>query len=139
MGVATVKDEAGRDHRVSFSSVNQNEQLVAVVGPGQLAMELDQSSGTLIAGQPLAVGVKVKRGRGFDGPVRLELLTPDHLRMVTAEPMAIAKDREAGVMKIRVAGPMPGILNMPLTVRAVLDHATGPIIAEAKLDLQPGR
>ncbi len=139
MGVGTVKDEAGQEHRVSFSSVNQNEQLVAVVGPGQLAMELDQSSGTLIAGQALTIGVKVKRGRGFEGPVRLELLAPSHLRMVTAEPTAIAKDQEAGVMKIRVAGAMPGILNMPLTVRAVVDHATGPIVAEAKLDLQPGR
>src|SRR5205807_1210584 len=65
-GVGVIKED-GVEHRVSFSSVNQNEQLVAVVGPGMLAMEAERTSFTATPGKSFTVAVKIKRGQGVEG------------------------------------------------------------------------
>jgi hypothetical protein len=136
MGVATIKDADGSVHRVSFSSVNQNEQLVAVVGPGKLAMELSKSSFIASPGQSIAVNVRIKRALGIKGPVTLDLVLPAHLKGISAETATIAADREDGVLTIRCAEKLPASFNMPLTLRATLVHAGEPLTAEAKLDVQ---
>src|SRR5437588_13102794 len=74
MGVGVLKEPGGSEHRVSFSSVNQNEQLVAVVGPGKLALELPKTSFTVRRGESVPVTARVKRGLGIKGPITLELV-----------------------------------------------------------------
>jgi hypothetical protein len=137
MGVATVKDKDGGTHRVSFSSVNQNEQLVAVVGPGQLALELDRTSFAARPGATLKIAARVKRGLGIDGPVAIELDVPDHLRGVRAEPCTIPAGGERGELVIRCADALPGPFNMPLTVRATLRRHGDPVTAEVPIDVRP--
>jgi hypothetical protein len=136
-GVAKVKDVDSSVHAVSFSSVNQNEQLVAVVGPGKLAMELPKTSFTAIGGHSVAVNVRIKRALGVKGPVSLDLVLPAHVQRLSAETATIAADRDDGVLTIRCADKLPASFNMPVIVRATLMHNGEPLTAEAKIDVQP--
>lgn len=137
MGVGVVKDQDGREHRVCFSSVNQNEQLVAVVGPGQLAMELERTSCAAVAGRTATIALRVKRGLKLPGAVKVELIAPAHIRGVTAAPMTLAADQDRGQLTLQFAGKLDGPFNMPLTIRATLVHENRPVIAEQKIDVQP--
>ena len=137
MGVGVIKEADGSEHRVSFSSVNQNEQLVAVVGPGKLALELLKTSFTVKPGQSIPVAVRVKRGLGIKGPVTLELVVPPHMRGLAATAATIDPDRDQGELTLRCAEKMAGPLNMPAIVRATLMHNGEPLTAEVKVDVQP--
>lgn len=136
MGVGIIKDKDGSEHRVSFSSVNQNEQLVAVVGPGKLSLELDRASFTFNAKENVAVPVRIKRGNEVKGPVTLELIVPGHIRGLKEQPAVIAADQDRGQLVIN-PGAATGPFNMPLVVRATLMVDGRPIVAEGKIELQP--
>jgi hypothetical protein len=137
MGVATIKDKDGSEHRVSFSSVHQNEQLVAVVGPGKLSLAADRTSVIVSPNKPAVLKLSVNRAADLKGPVQLELILPAHVRGVKAEPATIAAGKDFGELRIVCTDEFRGALNMPLTVRAtVLDNGQA-IVAEAKIDVQP--
>lgn len=136
-GVATITDTDGSKHRVSYSSVNQNEQLVTVVGPGMLALEAERTSFTAAAGQSIKVPVRIQRGLNVAGPVELSLIVPAHLKGIAAEKATIPAKAERGELVIRCADTLPGPFNMPLVLRATLMHQGAPLVAEAKLDVQP--
>jgi hypothetical protein len=137
MGVGVVKDKDGSEHRVSFSSVNQNEQIVAVVGPGQLALELERTSCAAAAGQSAAIPVRIKRGLNLSGDVKLELVAPPHIHGVSAEPLMIPASQERGQLRLRFDAKLDGPFNMPLTIRATLMHENRPIVAEQLIDVRP--
>jgi hypothetical protein len=136
-GVGVIKEPDGSEHRVSFSSVNQNEQLVAVVGPGMLAMEAERTSFRAEPGKQFAVAVKVQRGQGVEGPVELELIVPAHLRGLNASKTMIAAKDDRGQLTVTCADKLAGPFNMPLIVRATLMRGGERIVAEVKLDVQP--
>lgn len=137
MGVGVVKEPDGSEHRVSFSSVNQNEQLVAVVGPGKLAMEAERTSFRAAPGKSFTVSVKVQRGQGIDGPVTLELVTPSHVRGLSAAKTTLGAKQDRGELIVTCADKLVGPFNMPMIVRATLMRDGEPIVAEVKLDVQP--
>jgi len=137
MGVGIVKDKDGSEHRVSFSSVNQNEQIVAVVGPGQLALELERTSCAAAAGQSAAIPVRIKRGLNLSGEVKLELVAPPHIHGVSAEPVMIPTSQERGQLRLRFDAKLDGPFNMPLTIRATLMQDNRPIVAEQSIDVRP--
>jgi hypothetical protein len=137
MGVGVIQEPDGSKHEVSFSSVNQNEQLVAVVGPGRLAMELERTSLTFIPGNTVIVPVHIRRGQGLSGTVKIELTLPEHVRGLSADPVTIAAGREDAQLTIRCAAGTAGPFNMPVTVRATLLHNGEPVVAEGKLEINP--
>ena len=137
MGVGVIKEPDGSEHRVSFSSINQNEQLVAVVGPGMLAMEAERTSYRAETGKPFAINVKVQRGQGVAGPVELELVTAGHQRGLSAKKVTIGAKEERGQLTVTCADKLDGPFNMPVVVRATLMRDGEPIVAEVKLDVQP--
>jgi hypothetical protein len=137
MGVGVVKEPDGREHQVSFSSVNQNEQLVAVVGPGKLALELERTTLTVQPGKMLFVPVRIKRGQGVEGDVKLELVVPGHIKGLTGEVSTIAKSKEEGRLAIRCADNARGPFNMPVVIRATILHEGQPVVAEGKLEILP--
>ena len=66
------------EHVVSFSSQEQNEQIIAVVETGQLGLELGRSSrGGPGAAAPPSCRVSVRRGKGLKGAVKVEVVLPD--------------------------------------------------------------
>jgi hypothetical protein len=137
MGVGVLKEPDGSEHRVSFSSVNQNEQLVAVVGPGMLALEADRTSFAIVPRKSISVPVRIKRGQEVQGPVELTVIAPVHLQGITAAKTTIAAKMERGELVINFAEKLVGPFNMPITVRATLMRNGEPLVAEVQLDLQP--
>jgi hypothetical protein len=136
MGVGTVKEPDGSEHEVSFSSVNQNEQLVAVVGPGKLALEVERTALAAARGQTIALPVRIRRGQGLSGPVQVELVPPAHMRGVTGS-MTIAAGQEQGELAVHCGPRLEGPFNMPVLVRATLIQEGQPVVAEARVDIAP--
>jgi hypothetical protein len=117
MGVGEIQDADGTVHKVSFTSGEQADQIIVLVDPGQLDLRLNRSSIKAIAGGEAEIDVRVGRGNGITGPVEVTLVTPSHIRCVTAEPLRIADDESQGGMKLKFAAGLDPI-NMPLTIKA---------------------
>jgi hypothetical protein len=133
--IGVVREPDGIDHEVSFSSPGAELQIATVVGPGRLGLESRRTSLAFVAGDVLAVPVKVSRGPGLGGPIRVELAVPKPSHSLWAEPLILADGRDEGVVRI-VCGTTD---ERPLTDRVVLravGHAqSGPVTAEARLTL----
>lgn len=136
--VGEIVDVDGSRHKVSFSSVNQNEQLVALIDPGALGLQADAASIRAVPGGSVEVPFRVQRSGAVTGRARVELIAPAPLRDVTADAVEVAADQERGVLTIRF-GPTCGDLPMPLTLRATATYREGPIVAETKLEVVPAR
>lgn len=136
-GVGVIKEPDGSEHRVCFSSVNQNEQLVAVVGPGMLALEAERTSFRAEPGKQFSIGFKVQRGQGIEGPVTLELITPQHQRGLSSTKATLDAKQDRGQVNVTCADKLMGPFNMPVILRATLMRGGEPIVAEVKLDVQP--
>jgi hypothetical protein len=137
MGMATVS-EGGAEHAVSCTSQAQNDQVIAVVETGRLALEAERPSAVARRGGEVAVPVRVRRDKDLTGPIKVELIVPAHVRGVTAEPVVVAAGESRGVLAVKFAADGAGPFNLPLTLRATLDGPGGPAVAEAKLEVVPG-
>ncbi len=137
MAIGVVKDADGSEHAVSFNSVHQNEQYVAVIEAGRLDVTAGLTSLRAEPGTSVAVPVSVTRGKGLAGPVRVELVVPGHVEGVSAEAVVVAARDEKATLTVRF-GPRPGPFNVPLLVRATLAEKGGPVEAEAPLEVSAG-
>lgn len=138
--VGTIKDADGNEHAVSFSSVQPNEQIIVVVEPGRLGVEAERGSVTVTPGKTVSVPVRVTRGKGLQGPVKLELLVAAHIRGVAADAVEIPAEQSTAVLSIRFGPDVQGPFNMPAVIRATtLDDKKEPVVAETRLDLQSER
>jgi hypothetical protein len=136
MAVAHIKDADG-EHTVGFTSINPNEQLIAVVEPDPLGVEPERASITAAPGGSVKVGVTVSRAKGLDGPVKVELIVPAHMGFVTADPVGVAVGESQAVLAVRFAAGAPGPYNRPVIVRATMLRKGEPVIGEARLDIRP--
>ncbi|MFO0806307.1 MAG: PPC domain-containing protein [Gemmataceae bacterium] len=134
MAVGKVKDFDGTEHSVSFSSVNQNQQMIMVVGPGRLDVFLDKLTVRAEPGAEVRVPVRVTRARELSGPATVEAVIPEHWRGVTAAKLTIPADKSTGELVLKF-GPDCGPFNLPLVVRAAVETKATPITAEAKLEI----
>lgn len=132
MATATVRDPLdGREHVVSFSSVEQNQQMIVVVGPGRLDVSIDKTS--VRAEGEVKLAVKVSRSKSLSGPATVELVLPEHVKGVTAAKLVVAADKSEGELVLTFA-PDAGPFNVPLVVRATVTTETGPVTAETKVE-----
>jgi hypothetical protein len=81
--------------------------------------------------------VTVSRAKGFEGPVKLELVAPAHMSLVTAEPVEVPAGRDKAVLAVRFAAGAGGPYNMPVVVRGTLTHQGAPVVGEARLEIRP--
>jgi hypothetical protein len=133
MATAKVKDPAdGREHTVSFSSVEQNQQMIVVVGPGRLDVSLDRTS--VRADGEVRLAVKIARSKSLTGAAKVEAVLPEHWKGVTAAPLTIAADGEAGELVLTFAKDC-GPFNAPLVIRATVEAKDTPVTAEAKVEV----
>jgi len=140
MAVGEVADADGSRHKVSFTSLEQNEQLVALVDPGQLSLEVNHRSIRETPGASAELSVQIGRGQGVKGPVRVELVLPAHIRGLTAEPITLPADQATGTFTIQFAADRPGPFNMPLLMRATaMKGENDPVVAEAKIEVVPSK
>lgn len=135
MAVGKVKDTDGTEHSVSFTSTEQNHQMIVVPEPGRLGIECDTGSIEVKPGRTIELPIRVSRAKGLNGPAKVELILPAHWRGVSAKAIAIAADREFGNFSISFATADLGPFNGPATIRATLGDA----VAETKLEFVPDR
>ena len=81
--------------------------------------------------------LRIVRDRGLQGPVKLEMIAPEHIGGLSADPVAIPADGDRANLTIRFAKSLTGPFNQPLVIRATLMDKGEPIVAEIKLDVQP--
>lgn len=134
--VGVIKEADGSEHEVSFTSNNNAEQVVAVIKPGRLAVEVQPASCTAEPGKALRIAVHIARVSDLVGPVKVELLVPPHIRGLRAEPVTVPASADQGNLTIHVAGEGAAHINMPLLIRAILMDHGDPVVAETKLDIQ---
>jgi hypothetical protein len=132
-----VKDADGSEYPVSFSSVEPNEQMIVVIEPGRLGIEVDQASWVAPPGGTVSVPLRVARSRGLDGAVQVELIVPAHIRDVKGDRIRIPAGITNGTMPIHFGKDVAGPFNLPLTVRATLIDKGEPVVAEAKVEIRP--
>jgi hypothetical protein len=134
MAVAVVTDADGSQHTVSFTSQNQNEQIVALVAPGELSVLAEHASLACAPDRESEIQVRIAHDKSLAEPVRLELVVPAHIHGIAADPVTVSADARQAVLRLR-CGPRFGPLNMPLTIRATADHDGRRVVAETPLEL----
>jgi hypothetical protein len=135
MGTATVKEADGSEHVVTFSSREQNEQVIAVVEPERLGLRLDRETLRVEPGATAEIVITLGRGEGLSAPAKIEVVIPSHFRGVTAEPLEFGTGATEGKLKLRFAADAKGPFNAPLVIRAVVTDKGLPVTAETKLEL----
>jgi hypothetical protein len=135
MGVGEIADTDGSVHKVSFTSGEQFDQIIVLVDPGQLDIRLNRSTVKAIADGAAELQVHVGRGGGVTGPVDVTLVSPDHIRCVSASPLRIAADQTSGTLQLKFAAGRLDPLNMPVTIRATAEVNGFAYTAEEPLTL----
>jgi hypothetical protein len=131
MATAKVKDAGGREHAVSFSSTEQNQQMIVVVEPGRLDVSVDRTS--VRATGEVRLAVKVSRGKNLGGPATVEVVLSEHVKGVSAAKLVVPADTGEGELVLTFA-PDAGPFNVPLVLRATVATPRGPVVAETKVE-----
>ena len=135
MAVGQVPTEDGRVHNVSYTSFEQNDQIIVLVDPGRMNLRLERSSLLAIRGAEAELPFEVQRGPDCAGPLRVELLLPRHMEGIVCDAVQLPAEETAGVLKLRFAAGGVGPLNMPLLVRATVGVGAQRTCAESPLTL----
>ena len=82
----------------------------------------------------MRLAVKIARSKSLTGAAKVEAVLPEHWKGVTASPLVIAADGEAGELVLKFAKDC-GPFNSPLVIRATVETKDTPVAAEAKVDV----
>lgn len=135
MAVGRVVLNDGSQHTVSYTSFEQNDQIIVLVDPGQMSVRLERSSLLARAGMTAEIPVTVQRGPAITGPVRIELVAAAHMKGITCEPQEVPADSDRAILRVEFSSEQPGPFNMPVIVRATAGPTDRPWRAEAPLTL----
>jgi hypothetical protein len=135
MATGVLREPDGTEHEVSFSNPKAEIQIVAVVSPGRLGLEVGRASATVIPGRVAEVPVKIARGKGVDGPVRVEVVSSPSHPTLTAEPLILGAGREEGVVRLDCGPEIAGLRTSSIVLRASARVGDDPVTAEASLTL----
>jgi hypothetical protein len=133
MGTGTVRDPDGTEHVVTYSSREQNDQIIAVVEPGRLGLQLDRPAVLVESNKSVEVKVQVRRGDGLAGDATVEVIVPKEVRGVTAKGVTIRGDD--GTVRLTFGPAARGPFPLPLLVRATVLDRGKPVTAERALEL----
>lgn len=131
-----VADPDGATHVVSYSSNDQNNQMIALVDPGRFAVTLSRSTLKALPGQRVSIPFKLQRAPSLQGPAIVEIIAPEAMQGVSAEKMQLADQRSEGQLELVFKEQLHGLEIRPLTIRATtLDERSLPVTSEAYLTL----
>jgi hypothetical protein len=133
-GVGVVFD-GGEEHEISYSAIEQNDQIITVLETGRLGVTIDRSTLVALPNTSAILNVAVSRAAGITGLIKVELVMPEHMHGVSAEPVLIPSGLNSGSLTIHFAASQLGPFNMPLLVRAGSANANGPVVGETKVIL----
>jgi hypothetical protein len=137
MGSAFVEGESGSKHRVSFSSHEQDDQVIVLVDPVRISLQLPSSTFVLERGSSIEIPVTVQRGNGLEGDVRIHFSSPPHIKGWSAEPIVVAEKEDSGTLKLHVDQKSSHVFNAPLVMHAVMNDAGGkPVWTESRIHVR---
>jgi hypothetical protein len=131
MATGVVTDADGTEHRVVYSTGVPSDQMICRVSPALLQI-VAPTEVAVTPGAMAVLPVTVKRDPDLHGDVRLELLTPQHITGITAQPVSLAEGTEQAKLVVRFA-ESPGPLNMPLVLRATCGEGDHRAVGETKI------
>jgi hypothetical protein len=114
--------------------VEQNMQIIVVVEPGILGLELDRTSLRIEGGQGASIQVRVARGQSLKGPAKIELLAEGGF---AAAPITIPTEQNSGTLTVRAGKDAHG--SQSAVIRATMTTNGKPVLAEAKLEIFTAR
>lgn len=99
MALAEVEDADGTRHKVSFSSANQNEQMVVLADPGLMSVRCPPS--LRVGEEWVELPVTLQRAPVVRGPVRVELVLPAHLDGWESQSVELPLGQASATLQIR--------------------------------------
>lgn len=136
MLVGQFTDFDGSRHTISYTSFEQNEQIISVVTEGLLRLTTANASYPVVPSGHVAVPFTLRRtAEVAKRPLRVELKMPPHITGVSAQPVLLGANANEGTLILEY-GARPGPFNMPLTVFAqTADNAEPPHQAATRIEL----
>jgi hypothetical protein len=100
--------------------IQPSEPITLFVLPKQLAtVNVDPAAPKVGQGKEVAVTVKVSRLLEYDGPFTLQLVVPDSVKGISAEPVTIAEGKDEAKLVVRVGDDAPIGNQAGLLIRTV--------------------
>lgn len=132
-GVATIKDQ-GIDHIVSYSSINPNEQMIAVLESGKLDVSTASPNIGYEPGKITLIYLEVFRAPGLIGDVTFETVFPDWTEIKNSTTIV-----KADINKVAIEVSMPANINAAFSVfiNSNLKQANFSHEARLKLEMIP--
>jgi len=135
MVVGEMTDFDGSRHRISYTSAEQNDQVIAITTAPRIKVTTSETSYPAPSAGRIRVPVTVERDPTLAGrPIRLELDVPAHMTGVKAAAVDLPSDSETAVIEI-VFAEAPGVVNAPVTIVARTNDP--PCVGAAKIELVP--
>lgn len=134
MIVGELADPTGKKYKVSYTTNNQNEQLIALVSPGPLRVAPERASLAIRPKEEIVIRLQIQCDRTVEKPLKIELIVPDHMRDLAAATIEAKPQDQTAKLTLR-CGVTPGPLNMPLTIRATSERDGKPVVSETPLTL----
>ena len=134
-GRPDVVKEGGAERYVSYSSVAQNDQIIAVMETGRLERRDGKVNDGSGAGQERCGFGEGGPRKGLAGPVKLELVLPARRAAFRPGRSSWPRTSRSRASHVHFAADAMGPLDMPITLRAVLMDKGDPVIAETKLEV----
>ena len=128
-----VREPDGTEHEVSHSWPDNVHQIVTVIAPGRLDLQAGVETLAIAPGRVVSVPVKLKRGPGVDGPVRVELFRPNTAQGMSAEPLLFDGNREEGVLRVECVKSLAVSKTVEMILRATTAVSGEPVTAEASI------
>ena len=139
MGTAMLKDALGNEHTITYSSREQNDQIIAVVEPERLNLQLDRQTIRVEPGSETEVPIQLGRAASLQESAVIDVEMPGHFKGVQAERLLLAGGVKQGRVRLRFSSEARGPFNAPLTIRATVMDKGLPVTAETTLELVPTR
>lgn len=135
-----VTDPDGTQHMVSFSSNDQNNQMIALVDPGQFSVQLPRATMIVRPGQRIELPIRIQRSPVLNGNVTVDLVAASPIQGVTAKPVEVRGETVQAIIAIEFADQVSGVGVHPVTIRATTRDQRGQlVVTEASLTLVPDR
>ncbi len=137
MATGEVTDSQGHKHVVSYTSANQNEQLVAIADPASLTLRAEPASVVADPGQSATVRVQIDKAAKVKGRLILEAIVPEHIHGVSAQ-RVVFDDAQVSAGTITLTfEPGAGPFNAPIIIRATVKNGEQHFLAETRLEVAP--
>lgn len=136
VATGTVVESDGGEHKVNFSTHNDDDQIVVQASPPLLTIDTAQKS--IVARPGTAVAVPVKIGRNPDlqsSIVKIDVVAPEHLSLLKSLACEVPCGQEEGELVLRFPDQVSESANARLIIRASATFKGKAVIAEVPINV----